>query len=101
MMKAIFLLDDTTVNQSSAKSQQAIKAITDTLQTVFGSSSKQSPKQAKRRTVLKQSSGQIMTEDDVLQQMKEIDEKKKTKRSRSGSQRSNTPKRRKNQKNGR
>ena len=50
-MKTIFLLDDTTVNQSFTYSQQSLKAITDTLQTIFGSSAKQLPEKAKKRTV--------------------------------------------------
>ncbi|CAF3166789.1 unnamed protein product [Rotaria sp. Silwood2] len=93
--------DHTAQNQTSAKSQQAVKAITDTLQIVFGASSKQSSKKAKQRTVLKQSGGQIMTEKDVLEQMKAANDKKQSKRSRSASQRSNATKRSKNQENGR
>ncbi|CAF1521924.1 unnamed protein product, partial [Adineta steineri] len=91
--------DDITLNQTSSKSQQAVKAITDTLQIVFGPSSKRSPKKAKQRTVLKKSGGQIMTENDVLEQMKAVNSKTKSKRSRSASQRSNATKRQKNQEN--
>ena len=84
-MKTIFLLDDTTVNQSFTYSQQSLKAITDTLQTIFGSSKKQLPEKAKKRTVLKRSSGKIMAEADVINQMEEAITKKH-KRSRSSSQ---------------
>jgi hypothetical protein len=77
-MKTIFLLDDTTVNQSSTKSQQALKAISDTLQILFGSSSKQSPTKAKKRTILKRPGAQIMTEEHVIIQMEEANNKKNT-----------------------
>jgi hypothetical protein len=42
-----------------------------------------------------------MTANDVLEQMKAVNDKKKSKRSRSASQRSNATKRRKDQENGR
>ncbi|CAF1530307.1 unnamed protein product, partial [Rotaria sordida] len=98
MMITVFLLDGTTINQSSANSQQSLKAITDTLRMVFDSSSKQSPGKAKKRTVLKRSSGQIMTEADVINQIEEAKNKKTHKRSRSGSEQPNAAKHGKKQK---
>ena len=99
VMKTIFLLDDTTVNQSFTYSQQSLKAITDTLQTIFGSSAKQSPEKAKKRTVLKRPSGKIMTEADVINQMEEANTKKH-RRSRSSSQQPNAIRRGKKRKEG-
>ncbi|CAF5020642.1 unnamed protein product, partial [Rotaria sp. Silwood1] len=97
MMITVFLLDDTTVNQSSANSQQSLKAITDTLRMVFDSS-KQSPGKAKKRTVLKRPSGQIMTEADVINQIQEAKSKKTYKRSRSSSEQPSAAKHGKKQK---
>ena len=84
-----------TVNKTSTKSQSSIKAIADAIEAVFRPPSTRSPEKVKKRTVLKQSSGRIMTEENVIEQMKEV-KSRKYKRSRSSSQRSNTVKKRKN-----
>jgi hypothetical protein len=77
-----------------------MKAITDTLQSVFGVSSKQTPIKSAKRTMLKQSQGQIMTEKDVIVQLEERKNQQNTKKSRPTSRKSNMTKRRKTEPNG-
>lgn len=63
----------------SVQRMNSIEAITSTLESVFSRSSEQQSNQRAKRTVLQRSSGQIMTEQDVINQI-EQQQAKKTKK---------------------
>ncbi|CAF1140248.1 unnamed protein product [Rotaria magnacalcarata] len=79
------------------QSQQSLKAITHTLQAVFAPSLQQTALKPTKRTMLKRSSGQIMTEEDVIKQLEEKRKQKISKQSRSTTGRFNGAKRRKSE----
>ena len=83
-----------TANETSTRSQNSIKAIADAIEAVFRPPSIRSPEKTKKRTVLKQTSGKIMTEKHVIEEMKEANSNK-NKRPRSSNQISNATKKRK------
>ncbi len=67
---------------------------------IFGPSPTQSTTKPTKQTVLQRSSGQIMTEKDVIEQMEEKNNKKRLNQSSSVNQESNQPKRQKLRKTG-
>jgi hypothetical protein len=67
---------------------------------MFGGSLQPSGTKSARPTVLKRSTGQIMTEENVIQQIEENNNKRKLKQSRSTSRKSNETKRRKTETHG-
>ncbi len=93
------LLNYIITDTPTTNTQDSLKAITDTLQAIFGASSQQQPINPAKRTLLKRSGGQIMTEKDVIDQLQE-QRKKRTKQSHPIGQKSNDTKRRKAQTNG-
>ncbi|CAF3805914.1 unnamed protein product [Rotaria magnacalcarata] len=84
-------------NAQTKQSQQSLKAITHTLQAVFAPSLQQTALKPTKRTMLKRSSGQIMTEEDVIKQLEEKRKQKISKQSRSTTGRFNGAKRRKSE----
>ncbi|CAF4101540.1 unnamed protein product [Rotaria magnacalcarata] len=84
-------------NAQTKQSQQSLKAITHTLQAVFAPSLQQTALKPTKRTRLKRSSGQIMTEEDVIKQLEEKRKQKISKQSRSTTGRFNDAKRRKSE----
>ena len=81
--KGIPVLDEPTNDMQSTSSKirqsTSIAAITTTLETMFGQSIREPSAKPTKRTVVKRSIGQIMTEEDVIAQMEE-NEKKRPKR---------------------
>ena len=74
-------------SSSIVQSQKSLDAINDTLKTIFASPSEPSSKKPTKRKVLKRPNGQIMTEQDVIQQLEEQKENNQ-KRSQSSSNKS-------------
>ncbi len=91
MLQVIFA-ESMNPKPSSTNSQQSLDAINNTLKKIFGSSPSQSTTKSTKRTVLKRSNGQIMTENDVIEQMEEKNKKKRSSQSSSINQRSNQSK---------
>ncbi|CAF4497554.1 unnamed protein product [Rotaria sp. Silwood2] len=87
-------------NKSPDKQRDSLTAIQNTLQTIFSSSSQAAPGTSTKRTMLKQTNGKIMTENDVIEQLEEIRRKKKEKQSRSTNRETGARQRRTMQKNG-
>lgn len=56
---------------SSVKSRESLDAITNTIREIFASPPESSLKKPTKRNVLKRPNGQIMTEQDVIQQIEE------------------------------
>ncbi len=67
----MIFVENVTHNSSYANSQRSLDAINNTLKMIFGPPSTQSSTKPTKRTVLKRSNGQIMTEKDVIEQMEE------------------------------
>lgn len=86
--------------QPDVTPQNSLKAINNTLKTVFAPSSTPSSHKPTKRTVLKRSAGQIMTEKDVIKQMEENMQKKNSKKSKKNTRKSNVTKRPKSNANG-
>ena len=59
---------------------KTIQAITSILETVFAQSAESQQKKATKRTVIRRSAGQIMTEKSVIEQVAEQQSKTRTKR---------------------
>ena len=62
---------DVESQSSSVRRMKTIEAITATLETVFAQSTDNQSNKSTKRTVLKRSAGQIMTEKDVIEQIEE------------------------------
>jgi len=54
--------DDLASISSTSEPQKSLQAITDAIQTVFGTPSNKTPKQPLKRTILNRSDGRIITE---------------------------------------
>ncbi|CAF2635350.1 unnamed protein product [Rotaria sp. Silwood2] len=86
---------DTIINSSPLDSQESLKAITNALQAVFPTPSKETSNKPAKPTVLDRNYGHIITEKHVIEQLEERKNKQNSKRSRSTSQKLNGTKRRK------
>ncbi|CAF2751109.1 unnamed protein product [Rotaria sp. Silwood2] len=86
---------DTIINSSPLDSQESLKAITNALQAVFPTPSKETSNKPAKPTVLDRNYGHIITEKHVIEQLEEQKNKQNSKRSRSTSQKLNGTKRRK------
>lgn len=75
---------------STSAPPSSIQAITNVIQTVFGTPSNKTEKKPTKRTVVKRSDGQIITEKNVIEQLEERKNKQKPKRSRSNSRTTTT-----------
>ncbi|CAF3877399.1 unnamed protein product [Rotaria sp. Silwood2] len=87
--------EDTVSNSLTPNSQNSIQAITNAIQTVFGTQSNKTSKQPSKRTVINRSNGQIITEKIVIEQLEERKNKRNTKRSSSNNRTTSAPKRQK------
>lgn len=75
---------------STSKPPSSIQAITNAIEAVFGTASNKIPKKPTKRTVVKRSDGQIITEKAVIEQLEERKQKQNSKRSRSNNQTTST-----------
>jgi hypothetical protein len=66
---AVRVDDHQLLDESSPEQRRAFHAITNTLQAVYSSSANSTPVVPKERKVMKRSNGQLVTEQNVLQQL--------------------------------
>lgn len=76
---ALPLDDHQSIDQSSPEQRRALQAITNTLQAVYSSSAHYPQVASKKRKFVKRSNGQLMTEQNVVQQLEEQRQRKATK----------------------
>lgn len=89
-----FSLEDLPKQQPLDRSERSLQAINKTLQSMFASTSSDSPQTTTKRTLLKKATGQVMTEQTVIRQLEEQRDRINAKKSRPSTSRSTAASRR-------
>ena len=79
-MPCLLLGKPSSIERPSKEQERALQAITNTLQAVYSSVDQSTRAAPKKRTVVKRSNGQLMTEEKVLHQLEQQREKQASKR---------------------